>query len=39
MAVDTFPSHIVYGFVLIAIGLYPAHSILTAHANDQLKLS
>ncbi|NOD97663.1 MFS transporter [Ruegeria sp. HKCCD6228] len=39
MAIDTSPSHIVYGFVLIAIGLYPAYSILTAHANDQLKLS
>ena len=39
MAVDTSPSRIVYGFVLMAIGLYPAYSILTAHANDQLKLS
>lgn len=39
MAIDTSPSNIVIGFVLVAIGLYPAYSILTAHANDQLKLS
>lgn len=39
MAIDTSPSRIVSGFVLIAIGLFPAYSILTAHANDQLKLS
>ncbi len=39
LAFDTSPSHIVIGFILIAIGLYPAYSILTAHANDQLKLS
>ncbi|WP_170327476.1 MFS transporter [Ruegeria arenilitoris] len=39
MAIDTSTSNIVYGFVLVAIGLYPAYSILTAHANDQLKLS
>lgn len=39
MAVDTSADHIVFGFVLVAIGLYPAYSILTAHANDQLKLS
>ncbi|MES0826963.1 MFS transporter [Ruegeria sp. SCP11] len=39
MALDTSAAHIVYGFVLVAIGLYPAYSILTAHANDQLKLA
>nr|WP_286145467.1 MFS transporter [Thalassobius sp. I31.1] len=39
LAINTSPSIIVYGFALIAIGLFPAYSILSAHANDQLKPS
>ena len=39
MAVDTSPSRTVIGFALIAMGTFPAYSILTAHANDQLKQS
>ncbi|WP_050604479.1 MFS transporter [Ruegeria sp. 6PALISEP08] len=39
IAVDTSPTHLTLGFMLIAIGLYPTYSILTAHANDQLRLS
>jgi MFS family permease len=36
MAVDTSPANLVAGFALIAMGTYPAYSILAAHANDQL---
>ena len=37
MAVDTSPSRTVVGFAMIAMGTFPAYSILTAHANDQLR--
>ncbi|SLN29447.1 putative MFS-type transporter YcaD [Roseovarius albus] len=36
MVVDTLPSHIVFGFAIIAASTLPVYSILAAHANDQL---
>ncbi len=39
LALDTSPSRIVIGFAVIAMGTFPAYSILTAHANDQLRPS
>ncbi|KIC12016.1 MFS transporter [Leisingera sp. ANG-M1] len=39
VALESSPSRAVIGFAVIAMGTFPAYSILTAHANDQLKPS